>query len=83
MTKVNYKIVILTSVQISWDDTMRNFLSMHLLDTNKNIFFILKHLTGNFKFSYVLCIKCIKNPLKISGIRYLTENTTQQLGLKF
>lgn len=39
MTKVNYKTAILTSLQISWDNTMRNFLSMHLLGTNKNIFY--------------------------------------------
>lgn len=41
MTKVNYKLVILTSLQVSWDDTMRNFSSMHLLGTNKILFFIL------------------------------------------
>lgn len=41
MTKVNYKLAILTSLQISWDDTMRNFSSMHLLGTNKILFYSL------------------------------------------
>lgn len=41
MTKVNYKLAILTFPQISWDDNMRNLSSMHLLGIIKFFFYSL------------------------------------------